>query len=138
SLSNGPTTRIGTRNTRPATNSAATTVRASRAGAARSASIAAGAVAPSATEPNADSRCRRPHRRGDPLLVAGGGEPIRRPVDVDGRHDLGARVGDGRGHRADAFGPLVASPGVAVAPDIAQPLEQRAGVGQGPRRELLQ
>ena len=68
----------------------------------------------------------------------GGREPVRRPVDVHRGDDLGARVGDRRRHGADPDRVLVEHPGVTVAPDVPEPLQERAGVRQGARREGLE
>src|SRR5262249_17773619 len=142
SLSSGPTIRIGTRKTRPATNRPATTVSPSPDGFETPGSTPAPEAArprpPSATEPRPHSGRRGSDGRGDLFLGAGGGEAIARPVDVDHSDDLRAGVGDGRGDGADAHRVLVTRPGVAITPDLAQAFEQRGGVRQRARRELLE
>src|SRR5215213_4671298 len=89
-------------------------------------------------EARADSRRRRPDRGGDPLFVAFRREAVRGPVHVDRGDDLGARVGDGRSHGGQPDRVLVVDPGVAIAADVAQPLQERGCVRDGAWRELLE
>ena len=49
-------------------------------------------------------------------------------MDVDRRREDAGRVGDARGHGAEALGELPVDPGVAVEPDPGQALAQRVGV----------
>src|SRR4051812_2164788 len=89
---------------------------------------------PSASEAGADSPCRGLDRLAQgraPGGVARSGKSIRRPMEVHGRDDLAARVGDGRGHRVDADRELLADPGVAIALDVAEPGSKLARVGHG-------
>src|SRR4029079_3479874 len=138
SLSNGPTTRTGTRKTRAAMNSAATTDRSAPAASAGRALGAAAGVAFSATQASADPRRRGPHRRRDPVGVAVFREAVRRPMDVDRRDHLGACVRDRRRHGAQAFGVFVTDPGVAVAADLPKTLQQRRGIRERLRSERLE
>src|SRR6185295_14801601 len=138
SLSSGPTARIGTRKTRAAMNSAATTDRSEPdVSAGRSLGVAAG-VASSATQASADPRRRGPHRRRDPVGVAVFREAVRRAVDMDRRDHLRARIGDRRRHGAQALGVFVANPGVAVAADLTKTLQQRRGIRERLRGERLE